>query len=200
MGERQLLSLLRGHRMKKLLQRMLSEAEFLSPYGIRSLSRAHAAEPFRLRLNGDSYGVSYEPGESHTTLFGGNSNWRGPIWMPINFLLIEALYRFDSYYGPDFIVECPVGSGTMMSLADVASGLADRIVKLFLRGSDGIRPALRGAGLPHSPESEDPVLFHEYFHGETGQGLGASHQTGWTALVAILIQELARQRKPSTPE
>jgi hypothetical protein len=197
MGERHLLSLLRGHRMKKLLVRMLNEAEFLSPYGIRSLSRAHSAAPFMLKLNGDNYGVSYEPGESHTALFGGNSNWRGPIWLPINFLLIEALDRFDSYYGPDFLVESPVGSHQMMNLAEVAADLADRIVKLFLQGPDGTRPALRGTGLPQSSGVDDPLLFHEYFHGETGQGLGASHQTGWTALVAVLIQEFSARKKPS---
>jgi hypothetical protein len=194
MGERQLLSLLRGHRMKKLLRRMLDEAEFLAPHGVRSLSRAHKDAPFTVRLNGDSYSVSYEPGESRTTLFGGNSNWRGPIWFPLNYLLIEALHRFDSYYGPEFLVECPVGSGQMMNLAQVASFLATRLTGLFLRSPDGTRPALSRAGLPRPHEGEEePLLFHEYFHGETGEGLGASHQTGWTALIAVLIQELANQ-------
>ena len=189
-GENQLLSLLRGHRLKMLLLRMLDETEFLSDHGVRSVSQAHRDHPFTLMLDGMSYGVDYEPGESRSGLFGGNSNWRGPVWMPINMLLIESLRRFDSYYGPDFTVECPVGSGRMLNLAEVADELSRRLVGLFLRGADGSRPALRGARLPQAG-AEDGILFHEYFHGDTGQGLGASHQTGWTGLVALLIQETA---------
>ena len=189
-GENQLLSLLRGHRLKMLLVRMLDESEFLSEHGVRSVSRAHLEHPFTLQVDGHGYGVDYEPGESRTGLFGGNSNWRGPVWMPINTLLIESLRRFDSYYGPEFTVECPVGSGRMLTLAQVAAELSGRLVRLFLRGHDGERPALRGSRLPQRG-AEDAVLFHEYFHGDTGQGLGASHQTGWTGLVALLIQESA---------
>ncbi len=186
MGERRLLSLLRGHRMKLLLRRMLDEAELLSPHGVRSLSKAHAAAPFTLRHDGVAYSVNYEPGESRTTVFGGNSNWRGPVWMPVNALLIEALRRFQSYYGDEFRVECPAGSGRMATLAEVADELSGRLVRLFLPGPDGTRPALHGNPVPDG--AEPALLFHEYFHGETGQGLGASHQTGWTSLVALLIQ------------
>jgi hypothetical protein len=189
MKERGLLSLLRGHRMKMLLVRMLDEAEFLSPYGVRSLSRAHLAAPFSVQLGGRTYSIDYEPAESRTGTFGGNSNWRGPLWMPVNVLLIEALRRFDSYYGPDFKVECPVGSGKMLSLLEVANELRRRLIALFLRGPDGERAALRKAGIPHSEGEEETLLFHEFFNGDTGEGLGASHQTGWTGLVALLIQE-----------
>jgi hypothetical protein len=194
-GERGLLSLLRGHRMKMLLERMLDETEFLSPYGVRSLSQAHRDAPFRLTLDGHTYSVDYEPGESRTGTFGGNSNWRGPVWMPVNMLLIEALHRFDSYYGPDFTVECPVGSGQMHSLADVADELARRLTGLFLRGPDGTRPSLREAGVPEAAGETDALMFFEFFHGDTGQGLGASHQTGWTGLVALLIQEQAKRAR-----
>jgi hypothetical protein len=189
MKERGLLSLLRGHRMKMLLVRMLDEKEFLSPYGVRSLSRAHLDAPFSVRLDGHVYSIDYEPAESRTGTFGGNSNWRGPLWMPINMLLIEALRRFDSYYGPDFRVECPVGSGQMLSLLEVAKELRRRLITLFLRGPDGVRPALRHAGIPQTEGEEEALLFHEFFHGDTGEGLGASHQTGWTGLIALLIQE-----------
>ena len=192
MGERHLMSLLRGHRIQRLLHRMLDEAELLSPYGVRSLSKAHAAQPFSLEHEGMRYSVSYEPGESRSTLFGGNSNWRGPVWMPLNVLLIEALRRFHSYYGDEFRVECPVGSGRMRTLAEVADELSGRLIRLFMPGPDGVPPAMRGALLPDRPEAdqaEPALLFHEYFHGETGQGLGASHQTGWTSLVALLIQD-----------
>jgi hypothetical protein len=189
MKERGLLSLLRGHRMKMLLVRMLDESEFLSPYGVRSLSRAHLAAPFSVQLGGRTYSIDYEPAESRTGTFGGNSNWRGPLWMPVNMLLIEALRRFDSYYGPDFTVECPVGSGQMLSLAEVAVELRRRLIALFVRGPDGVRPALRDAAIPQTAGEEEALLFHEFFHGDTGEGLGASHQTGWTGLIALLIQE-----------
>jgi len=187
-GERHLLSLLRGHRMKALLRRMLDETEFLSPHGVRSISKAHATDPFVFEHGGVRYAVGYDPGESSTAAFGGNSNWRGPVWMPLNVLLIEALRRFDSYYGAEFRIECPVGSGTMCTLAEAAHELSGRLVRLFLRGSEGVRPAMREATLG-SGSGADALLFHEYFHGETGQGLGASHQTGWTGMVALLIHE-----------
>jgi hypothetical protein len=189
MAERGLLSLLRGHRMKMLLVRMLDEAEFLSPYGVRSLSRAHKDAPFSVQMGGRTYSIDYEPAESRTGTFGGNSNWRGPLWMPVNALLIEALLRFDSYYGPDFKVECPVGSGQMLSLAEVAAELRRRVIGLFVRGTDGVRPSMRTARIPQPDGEEEPLLFYEFFHGDTGDGLGASHQTGWTGMVALLIQE-----------
>ena len=188
-GERRLLALVHGHRMKALLGRMLDEGEFLSGHGIRSLSRAHLAEPYVLDLGGTRNTVAYEPGESQTGLFGGNSNWRGPVWFPINYLLIEALQKFDHYYGPEFTVECPTGSGRQASLAEVADELGDRLVSLFTRGADGRRPALGADGSP-----DDDPLFFEYFHGDTGAGLGAGHQTGWTALVAKLLEARARHR------
>ncbi len=186
--ERHLLSLLRGHRMKQLLRRMLDETEFLSDHGIRALSRAHLAAPYVFAHDGVDYSIDYEPAESQSHLFGGNSNWRGPVWMPVNYLLIDSLREFDRYYGPDFFVECPVGSGKMMTLAQIADELANRLSRLFLRGADGARPALGAHPLMRTdPRFRDNVLFNEYFHGDTGQGLGASHQTGWTALAALLI-------------
>ncbi len=188
--DRRLLSLLRGHRMKRLLSRMLDEEEFLSPYGIRSLSKRYAADAYRFETEGTSGTLSatYTPGESDTGLFGGNSNWRGPIWFPINHLIIESLRRFHAYYGDDFLVECPTGSGRFLTLRGVADELSSRLVRLFLRDSKGVRPALgeHGSG-QGGPMADELLLFHEYFHGETGQGLGASHQTGWTGLVATLI-------------
>ena len=182
-GERSLLSLLRGHRMKMLLRRMLDEAEFLSPHGVRSVSKFHAAHPFVLERDGQRFTADYEPGTSRSKLFGGNSNWRGPVWMPINAMLIGALREFHRYYGDEFRVECPVGSGRMASLAEVADELTQRLCGLFLRGPDGRRPALAGT----SEATGDALLFHEYFDGDTGQGLGASHQTGWTGFVALLL-------------
>ena len=189
-GERSLLSLLRGHRMKALLQRMLDEQEFLSPHGVRSLSKVHEKHPFVFEHGGDSWAVSYVPGDSTSKMFGGNSNWRGPVWMPLNLLLVEALQRFHAYYGDDFKVECPVGSGKMMTLAAAAAELANRLVGLFLRGDDGVRPFARGDRAPRSAgPGEEAITFNEYFHGDTGSGLGASHQTGWTGAVALLIQQ-----------
>jgi hypothetical protein len=188
-GERRLLALVHGHRMKALLRRMLDESEFLSEHGIRSMSRAHLAEPYVLDIGGTHNTVAYEPAESRTGLFGGNSNWRGPVWFPINYLLIEALQKFDHYYGSDFAVECPTGSGRRASLAEVANALGDRLISLFTRGADGRRPALG----PNGSTDDDPIFF-EYFNGDTGAGLGASHQTGWTALVAKLLEARARHR------
>lgn len=188
-GNRMLLALLRGERTKDLLKRMLDESEFLSTFGIRSLSKAFAEQPFGIRINGDSLCAHYEPAESESRLYGGNSNWRGPVWMPINYMLIESLREFHRYYDQNFSVEYPTGSGFLASLEEVADSLSQRLTKLFLRDEEGNRPSMAGyAQLQADPASRDLVLFHEYFHGETGRGLGASHQTGWTALVALLLQ------------
>ncbi len=189
-GERRLLALVRGHRMKRLLYRLLDPNEFLSDNGIRSLSKVHLEHPYTLQLDGTTYSVDYEPAESRTGLFGGNSNWRGPIWFPINYLIIEALQRFYHYYGDDFLVECPTGSGTMMNLWQVSQELSRRLTRLFVRDENGRRPVYGNLEtFQNDPNWGDNILFHEYFHGDNGAGLGASHQTGWTALVAKLIQQ-----------
>ncbi len=189
MGERHLLSLLRGHRMKALLKRMLDETEFLSDYGVRALSKVHDREPYCLDSGGMRNEVRYWPAESESGLFGGNSNWRGPVWMPVNYLLIESLQKFHHYYGDDFKVECPTGSGKFMTIAGVADELSHRLSNLFLKGPDGQRPVLKyHAKLATDPHFKDYLLFHEYFHGDNGRGVGASHQTGWTGLVAKLLQ------------
>jgi hypothetical protein len=189
LGSRRLLSLLRGHRMKALLRRMLNEAEFLSENGVRSVSRAHRDHPFELNLDGQHFSVGYVPGDSNSRAFGGNSNWRGPIWMPVNYMLIEALYGFHRYYGDDFLVEYPTGSGQKHTLRAIADALSVRLTKLFLRGPDGRRPAFGDSTLLQTdPHFRDHLLFHEFFDGDTGRGLGASHQTGWTGLVALLLQ------------
>ncbi|NNC90632.1 MAG: glucosidase [Akkermansiaceae bacterium] len=190
-GDRRLLSLLRGHRMKCLLRRMLDETEFLSDYGVRGLSKYHAEHPYFLHDGGIDVGVGYVPAESDSNMFGGNSNWRGPIWFPVNFLLIESLQRFHHYYGDDFKVECPVGSGRMMTIREVADELARRLVKIFLPDEDGRRPVYGHAPLLRdTPGFREHLLFYEYFHGDNGRGVGASHQTGWTGLVAKLIDAL----------
>jgi hypothetical protein len=188
--ERHLLSLLRGHRVKRLLARMLDETEFLSDYGIRAVSKQHEREPFVFEHNGNRFGVGYVPGESTSNVFGGNSNWRGPIWMPVNYLLIESLRHFHRYYGDDFTVECPVGSGQYRNLHQVADELSRRLSRLFLKDKSG-RRALFGDSSRHQndPAFRDNLLFHEYFHGDTGRGIGASHQTGWTGLIALLLRE-----------
>jgi len=187
-GQRHLLSLLRGHRMKCLLRRMLDETEFLSNYGVRSLSRVHKDHPFVLEENGHRFVIEYAPGDSTTAAFGGNSNWRGPVWLPMNHMLIESLYEFHHYYGNDFLVECPVGSGRKLTLREIADELRRRISRLFLRGPGGRRPALgESTLLQDDPAFRDHLLFFEYFHGESGHGLGASHQTGWTGLVALAL-------------
>jgi hypothetical protein len=193
--ECRLLSLLRGHRMKALLRRMLDETEFLSDYGVRSISKYHEKNPFALDYEGHRYAIGYVPGESDSRLFGGNSNWRGPIWMPINYLIIDALRKFHRYYGDDFKVECPVGSGSYLTLSQTADELACRLARIFLRGPDGHRPVLGPSPIEQeNPAFRDNLLFHEYFHGDTGRGLGASHQTGWTALIALLMEATARAR------
>ncbi|MBL8978605.1 MAG: glucosidase [Gemmatimonadetes bacterium] len=188
-GERRLLSLLRGHRMQALLQRMLDEEEFLSPFGIRALSRKHEAEPYVFDVMGHAHTVRYQPAESDSGLFGGNSNWRGPIWFPVNYLLVESLQRFHHYYSDSLTVECPTGSGRRLTLSEVADEVSLRLCRIFLRGPDGARPVFGGEQLfQDDPHFRDLVPFHEYFHGDTGRGVGASHQTGWTGLVAKLLQ------------
>jgi hypothetical protein len=188
-GERRLLALVRPERMLRLLARMLDPDEFLSPYGIRSLSRHHAAEPFIITMEDEVYRVEYEPAESRTALFGGNSNWRGPVWFPLNFLLIEALRDFHRYYGDELTVEHPTGSGRQLPLGAIADDLAVRLAALFRRDQDGSRPVFGDSPLlQHDPHWRDNLLFYEYFHGDTGAGLGAGHQTGWTALVATLLE------------
>jgi hypothetical protein len=190
MGDRRLLALLRRHRLKRVLERVLDEREFLSGYGVRALSRFHAEHPYRLEVNGRAFSVAYTPGESDSGLFGGNSNWRGPIWFPVNFLIVESLRRFQRYYGDEFQVECPTGSGTMMTLGQAADEISRRLCASFLPDGDGRRPVLAYHPKLHGdPHFKDHVLFHEYFHGDTGRGVGASHQTGWTALVAELLRE-----------
>jgi hypothetical protein len=187
---RRLLSIVTRERLPRLLRVMLDEAEFLSPYGIRSVSRYHRDHPYVFTVDGQEHRVDYEPAESSTGLFGGNSNWRGPIWFPINYLLIEALQKLDHFYGPEFRVECPTGSGTTLRLWDVATELSRRLTRIFLRGADGRRPVHGGVALFQTdPHWRDLVWFYEYFHGDDGAGLGASHQTGWTGLVAKLLQQ-----------
>ena len=199
-GNSLLLSVLRGHRMKALLRRMLDETEFLSDYGVRALSRVHRDEPFVFHHNGASFCVKYLPAESDTRVFGGNSNWRGPIWMPVNYLLIESLYEFHRYYGDDFQVEYPTGSGEKLSLSQIADELARRLTRLFLKDRNGERPVMAAyPQLQADPRSRDLVLFHEYFHGDNGRGVGASHQTGWSGLVALLLQPRAMSASGNVP-
>jgi hypothetical protein len=189
MGERRLFSLLQPDQLRQILRRVLDESEFLSPYGIRSLSRAHRDQPVRLELGGQTFEVSYQPGESETGLFGGNSNWRGPLWYPINYLLVQALRDYHHYLGDEFTVEYPVGSGRQLHLGQVATEVAQRLIALFVAGPGG-RPVNGGVKLfDEDPYWRDQVTFAEYFHGDDGRGLGATHQTGWTALVANLIAE-----------
>jgi Glycosyl hydrolase family 63 C-terminal domain len=187
-GERRLLSLLRGHRMKKLLKRMLDESEFLSDYGVRALSKAHREHPFQLKVGHIDESVYYAPGESESRQFGGNSNWRGPIWFPLNFLIIESLQKFHHYYGDDFKVECPTGSGHFLTLDQVATELSHRLSRIFLKDDKGERPVLRHQPqLQGDPNYRDCIPFYEYFHGDSGRGVGASHQSGWTSLIAKLL-------------
>ena len=188
--ERRLLSVLDKDQLQRVLSVMLDETEFLSPHGVRALSRRHLEHPYRFDFDGIEYSVAYEPAESMTGLFGGNSNWRGPVWFPTNYLLVESLQRFHHYYGDDFTVECPTGSGRYLTLAEVAAELSRRLVRLFLRDGSNQRP-IYGSNetFQKDPHWRDLLLFFEYFHGDTGSGLGASHQTGWTGLVAKLLQQ-----------
>jgi hypothetical protein len=189
-AERRLLSIVNRDRLRRVLRVMLDEGEFLSPFGVRALSRRHRDEPYRLEVNGHEHRVDYEPGESSSGLFGGNSNWRGPIWFPVNFLLVESLQKFHHYLGDSFTVEFPTGSGRELTLAEVAAEISRRLARVFLRDDTGRRPVAGDADVFNvDPHWRDLVLFHEYFHGDTGRGVGASHQTGWTGLVAKLLQQ-----------
>jgi glycogen debranching enzyme len=189
-GVRRLLSLVNRKQLRRVLNRMLDETEFLSPYGVRALSRYHMDHPYEVQVNGHMSHVEYEPAESHTGLFGGNSNWRGPVWFPVNYLLIEALQKYHYYYGEDFKIECPTYSKKEMDLWQVASEISKRLTRIFLRGKDGRRPFAGAEDLFNkNPHWRDLVLFYEYFHGDNGAGIGASHQTGWTGLVAKLLEQ-----------
>jgi hypothetical protein len=186
--EKHLLSLLRGHRMKRILYRMLDESEFLSDHGLRALSKYHEANPYQLQIDGLWFSVQYTPGESDNAVFGGNSNWRGPVWMQMNYLIIDALKRFHDYYGDDFRIEYPTHSGNLFCLKEIADKLSERVITLFTRDANGNRPVYGDQPLfQKNPDFKDYIQFFEYFHGDTGKGLGASHQTGWTGLVARLL-------------
>jgi hypothetical protein len=188
-ADRGILALVKPERLRRILSKMLDENEFLSPYGIRALSKFHAQHPFVFHVHGEEYRVDYLPGESNTGMFGGNSNWRGPIWMPVNAMIIRALLNYYLYYGDNFKIECPTGSGRLMNLFEVSKEIADRLTRIFLRDEQGKRPVYGGtAKFQADPHWRDHILFYEYFHGDSGAGLGASHQTGWTGLVAKLIQ------------
>ena len=206
MGDRRLLSIADADQLRSILKFMLDENEFLSPYGIRALSQFHRDNPYKLTAQGMEHRVDYEPGESSTGLFGGNSNWRGPIWFPVNYLLIESLQKFHHYFGDDFKVEFPTGSGKMMTLWEVAGELSRRMTSIFLQDQNGRRPVFGDLEkFQTDPHWRDLVLFHEYFHGDSGAGVGASHQTGWTGVVTKLMQqsgesrERSRQQKKTEP-
>jgi hypothetical protein len=182
--------------LRRILKVMLDDQEFLSAHGIRALSRYHRDHPFIIAFDGKEHRVDYEPGESSTGLFGGNSNWRGPVWFPMNYLLIESLQKFHHYFGDDLKVEFPSRSGKMLTLSEVAGEISRRLTGIFLRDEQGQRAVNRGMPKFDSDSNwSDLVLFYEYFHGDTGQGLGASHQTGWTALVSKLLQQSGDRRK-----
>ena len=188
-NERGIIALLTPERLRRIVTKMLDENEFLSPYGIRALSRFHADHPYVFHADGQEYRVDYLPAESNTGMFGGNSNWRGPIWMPVNIMIIRSLLNFYTYYGDDFKIECPTGSGKLMNLFEVAKEISDRLTRIFLRDSSGRRPVYGGTKtFQEDPHWRDHLLFYEYFHGDNGAGLGASHQTGWTGAVATLIE------------
>ncbi len=190
---RRLLSVVNRSRLERILQRVFDENEFLSPFGIRSLSRYHKDHPYSLQLEGHDFSVSYEPGDSQSGLFGGNSNWRGPVWFPMNFLVIEALQRLGHYFGDDLLIEFPTGSGHRVNLSQAATELSGRLCQLFLPDANANRPVYAGNPLfQQDPHFRDYLLFNEFFHGDTGQGLGASHQTGWTGLVAKLLEQAGR--------
>jgi hypothetical protein len=188
-AERGIFALLTPERLRRVLSKMLDEDEFLSPYGIRSLSKFHAQHPYVFQVGSQEYRVDYLPAESDSGMFGGNSNWRGPIWLPVNALIIRALLSFYLYYGDTFTIECPTRSGRMMTLFEVAREITNRLTRIFLQDERGRRPVYGGTETFQSdPHWRDHLLFYEYFHGDNGAGLGASHQTGWTGLVAVLIQ------------
>jgi hypothetical protein len=198
---RRLASILDEAKLRRVLAKMLDENEFLGEFGIRSLSRFHADHPYVLHVGGQEYRVSYLPAESDTGMFGGNSNWRGPIWMPVNALIIRALMQYYSYYGNDFTVECPTGSGRQMNLYQVAEEISRRLANMFLKGKDGRRPVYGGANkFQEDPHWRDLILFYEYFHGDNGAGLGASHQTGWTGVIARTLHLFATMNAETTLE
>jgi hypothetical protein len=188
--------------LRRILKYMLDENEFLSQHGVRAVSRYHSDHPYTIVVNDSEHRVDYEPGESTSGLFGGNSNWRGPIWFPVNFLLIESLQKFHFYLGDDFKVEFPTGSGTMMTLWQIAGELSRRLNSIFLKDDNNRRPVFGNIEKFQSdPHWRDLLLFHEYFHGDSGAGIGASHQTGWTGLVTKLLQQSGESRpyhKPAT--
>lgn len=187
---KRLLSIVSQERLPRVLRIALDEREFLSPYGIRALSQFHREHPYVHYVNGHGHRVDYEPAESSTGFFGGNSNWRGPIWFPVNFLLIESLQKFHYFFGDRVKVECPTGSGRLATLSEVATELSRRLTRIFLRDSSGRRPVYGGQEkFQNDPHWRDFIQFHEYFHGDNGAGIGASHQTGWTGLVAKLIEQ-----------
>jgi hypothetical protein len=191
--DRRLLSILNKDKLQRVLGYLLDENEFLGPYGIRSLSRYHLDHPFKFWVGHQEYSVQYLPAESNTGMFGGNSNWRGPVWMPVNALIVRALLNLYAFYGDEFTVECPTGSGQTMTLFEVAREITRRLAGTFLRGADGSRPVYGGtARFQDDPFWRDLILFYEYFHGDNGAGLGASHQTGWTGLVAPLLDIFGR--------
>jgi hypothetical protein len=190
---RRLLSVVNEKKLRRILGYMLDENEFLGPHGIRSVSRYHLQHPYSVQIQGQEYGVQYLPAESNTGMFGGNSNWRGPVWMPVNQLIIRALFNLYQFYGNDFKVECPTGSGKYMTLLEVAEEISRRLTGIFLRDSNGRRPVYGGSTkFQTDPYWKDYILFYEYFHGDNGAGLGASHQTGWTGTIARTLDLLGR--------
>ncbi|HEX8802382.1 MAG TPA: glucosidase, partial [Terriglobales bacterium] len=192
-AERGIMALVTPERLRRILTAMLDESEFLSPFGIRSLSKFHQHHPYLFEVHGQQYRVDYLPAESNTGMFGGNSNWRGPIWMPVNGLIIRGLMQMYPFYGPDFKVECPTGSGKYMTLFEVAKEIGRRLSSMFLRDANGKRPVYGGTKkFQEDPYWKDYILFYEYFHGDNGAGLGASHQTGWTGTIARVLDLFAR--------
>jgi hypothetical protein len=192
-GGRFMLSLLTEDKLRRVLARLLDPNEFLGDYGVRSISREHLGHPYTFWASGQPYTVSYLPAESDTGMFGGNSNWRGPIWAPVNAMIVRSLLQMYSFYGDDFKVECPTGSGHYMTLYQVAQELTNRLNAIFLRNAEGRRPVYGGSPkFQNDPHWRDHILFYEYFHGDNGAGLGASHQTGWTAVIPSLNQILAQ--------
>jgi len=188
-ADRGIIALVDTYKLRRILARMLDENEFLSPYGIRSLSRYHAEHPYVFKVGGQEYRVDYLPAESNSGMFGGNSNWRGPVWFPVNVLIISALMHFYAYYGDTFKIECPTGSGNLMNLFEVSREISNRLTRIFLRDERGRRPVYGGTEkFQTDPYWRDHILFYEYFHGDNGAGLGSNHQTGWTGLVAKEIQ------------
>jgi hypothetical protein len=188
-ADRGIMALVNPERLRRILAKMLDENEFLGPHGIRALSRFHAEHPYVFHVGGNVYRVDYLPAESNTGMFGGNSNWRGPVWMPVNVLIIRALQQYYMFHGDSFKVECPTGSGKLMNLFEVSKEISDRLCRIFLRDEKGRRPVYGGIEkFQTDPHWRDLILFHEYFHGDNGAGLGANHQTGWTGDVAKLIQ------------